>query len=391
MAGKRLTEATIRNAVPRAKAFYLWDPTLAGFGCRVTPKGVRTFVLRYRTEGKDRMMTIGHSPAVSLKDARAKADRVRLDIRDGRDPLAERETRKAAPTFAEAVERYFEEWVPSRQARGLKPGPRTVADYRLYADRTALPALGAKRIADITRQDIEAAVAPRGRTQQRLTLAFISQVIKRCIEWEWLDWTANPMARIERPPQGKRDRALAPAEIAALSAELAQPDESFADAAIRFMILSGFRIGEVERLEWEHIDWQEQAILLPTTKTGRQRRPLNDAAADLLRRVPRVAGRPRVFAVATHTIRRRLEAAAKRAGIEHVRPHDLRATNATRMAASGATLTAIRDALGHADITMAAHYAKRDVSTAKAAQDKAASEMAALMGGDKIVPIRRRS
>ena len=282
--------------------------------------------------------------------------------------------------------------MPARQAKGLRPGPRTVSDYRTYADRTALPALGDKRVSEITRQDIEAAVAPRGRTQQRVTLAFLSQVFKRCEDWEWLDWTANPMARIERPPQGKRDRALAPAEIAALSAELAQPEESFADAAIRFLLLSGFRIGEVDRLEWSHIEWQEQAILLPVSKSGRQRRPLNDAAAALLRRVARVNGQPLVFNGAKlHTIRRRLEAAAKRAGIEHVRPHDLRATNATRMAASGAPLTAIRDALGHADITMAAHYAKRDVSSAKTAQDRAGDEMAALMGGDgKVVSIRKR-
>ena len=86
MAKTKLTEATIRNAAPRAKAFYLWDPTLPGFGVRVTPKGVRTFVLRYLADGKDRMLTVAHSPATKLADARTMADRMRQEIRDGRDP-----------------------------------------------------------------------------------------------------------------------------------------------------------------------------------------------------------------------------------------------------------------------------------------------------------------
>ena len=387
-----LTAAAIAKLEPRAKPYIVFDTQVRPLGVRVSPKGGKAFVARYTADGKDKVATIGDPAAMSLKDARASASAIKVAVDNGeQDPASKaakrREDVAEGKTITAAVERYFAEYVPSRAAKGSPLSPRTVSDYRTYADRTVVPRLGSMLAADVTQDDIEAAVDHLGATQMRLTLAFLSVLFKQAKRWGWT--ARNPVSDIERPPQGKRERALKAREIVALGAALPHPSDCPVSAAISFMLIQGFRVGEVIRLEWGHIDEDEGEISLPETKTGPQTRPLLDEAKRLLADVPRLHQRT-VFPTTEHTIRRRLAAASERAGIDKVVPHDLRSTCATRLAAAGVTLTVIRDVLGHANIAMSARYAKNDVSAAKAGADAGAKEIGLLLRGDgKVTPLRR--
>jgi hypothetical protein len=109
-ASNKLTDPAIRNAKPRDAVYNL--PDGGGLGLEVQPSGAKWWRLRYRFGGKEKMLSLGTHPEVSLKDARERRDNARKDIAAGIDPgakrKAEKETRTAlaANTF-EAVAR---EW-----------------------------------------------------------------------------------------------------------------------------------------------------------------------------------------------------------------------------------------------------------------------------------------
>ena len=103
-----LTEKRIRDAKPGAKLVILWDETVKGLGVRVTPAGVKSFVLSYRAGGRKRLATLGRCAELSLRDARERAGRELADIREGGDPLRRRQDAAEAPTVADLVRRFLE-------------------------------------------------------------------------------------------------------------------------------------------------------------------------------------------------------------------------------------------------------------------------------------------
>jgi hypothetical protein len=67
---KRLTVRSVEELQPRPSRYIAWDPANAGFGVRVSPKGVKSFVYAYRFNGVSRLLTIGSAPPLTLEQAR---------------------------------------------------------------------------------------------------------------------------------------------------------------------------------------------------------------------------------------------------------------------------------------------------------------------------------
>lgn len=81
-----------------------------GLGVRVTPKGKITFQLRYRLQGKFTRLDLGTYPLMSLKEARAEAQRLRAQHEQGHDPRIVRLLEKQAIADTDTVERLFRQW-----------------------------------------------------------------------------------------------------------------------------------------------------------------------------------------------------------------------------------------------------------------------------------------
>ena len=107
-------------AVPpkSAKVTMDGDPKAPGFGVRITPNGVATFVLRYRLNGQERKMALGPYPAMSASQARNVAKAKLQEIFAGRDPLAEKEAARNAPTVGEMLDRFEGEHLPKLRTTG---------------------------------------------------------------------------------------------------------------------------------------------------------------------------------------------------------------------------------------------------------------------------------
>ena len=103
----------------------------------------------------------------------------------------------------------------------------------------------------------------------------------------------NPAAGIKKPPIRKMERFLSEEEIArlarALDAETAASGNPYPAAAIKLLLLTGARRGEIASLQWQNVDFQRKCLRLPDSKTGAKVIYLNEPALDILRSLPRLA------------------------------------------------------------------------------------------------------
>ena len=396
-----LTERRIRDAKPGSKLTFIWDKTVKGLGVRVTPKGSKSFVLSYRVNGSKRIVTLARCEQLSLIDARKRAGRLLVEVRDGVDPLR-REQETATPTVADLVRRFLEQEAPARIKRGrLKERTRTW--YRHLATAHVLPALGKHEVAKVTRGDVEHAVAELSDASRNATLALLSRLFTLAEHWEWRDQRTNPARGVERARQDARDRVLSPSELAALAGALDNigPRAQGSVAAIRFAALTGLRIGEVLAVRWEHVNIEAGRLLLPDTKTGRRQHDLPTPARELLAGTASFnGGSGWVFtndgkAPCTYKrVRGCLDRATKAAGLDNVKLHDLRRTVMTNAAAAGVGTYVLRDLLGHRTTAMADRYVRAVGNPVRDAREQVAGQMAAMMQGTaapEVVPLRGRN
>jgi integrase len=356
-----LSDDLITALAPPSKGNRIkYDKAVAGFGARVTAAGARSFVLNYRAGRHERRITIGSFPDWSTAKARERATALRRRIDVGDDPMAERHQQRVAPTVNDLADRFEAEHLPKKRV-GTQEMYERILRLRIR------PALGKRLVAEVRHADIEnlhhrlAADAPYAANR---TIAVLSKMLALAIKWEMRG--DNPARGIERAPEQKRERFLTPAEIARLSAVLAAHPEKTSANAIRLLLLTGARRGEVLGATWDMFDlgagvWTKPAA---TTKQGRLHRvPLSapalallaemrpDAASEQRFLFPGVPGKP------LQQIKHLWASACRQAGINGVRIHDLRHTYASILASRGLSLPVIGALLGHTQATTTHRYA----------------------------------
>lgn len=104
-----LTERSVKGLQPKQKNIIVYDEEVVGFGVRITSGGTRAFILTYRIEARERRLTIGAWPDWSVTAAREEAKRLKREIDQGRDPMAERDEARESPNVRQLIDRYLEE------------------------------------------------------------------------------------------------------------------------------------------------------------------------------------------------------------------------------------------------------------------------------------------
>ena len=393
-----LTERVVRDAKPGPKPTIIWDRQVKGLGCKVAVSGTKTYILNYYAAGRERRATLARCSKISLKAARERAGAELAAIRAGEtDPLERRREAKEAPTVSDGLDRFFDEFVPTRIATG-RMTESTARKYRNQADNYLRPALGNRRVADVTRFDVENMVKALARTPtlRNRVLAFASRLFRLFEDWEWRPQHSNPVRGIDRAREDARDRILSPSEIGALSDALAKAETAnpASVAAIRFAAVTGLRIGEILAIEWGHVDFESGRLLLPRTKTGRRYHDLPSAALAILADLPQINAwaftTGRDAPIMYRTVRLHFARVAREAGLADVRLHDLRRTVMTTAAAAGVGTHVLRDLLGHKTTVMADRYIRAVGNPVRDAREQVGAAMAAMMDGKRgdVVSIR---
>lgn len=159
-----------------------------------------------------------------------------------------------------------------------------------------------------------------------------------------------------------RERFLSASEAETLMRRLAASGRKEA-RALRLLLLTGARKGEILRARWENISFERRILTVPLAKGGRPRHiVLSDAAIRTLKSIDRSDGSPWVFpgrdpSKPIADIYGYWNKVRKELGLEDVRVHDLRHTFASFVVISGYSLYAAQQLLGHADSRATARYA----------------------------------
>jgi integrase len=399
MADRKLTKRTVDALDEGAIA---WDGRVAGFGIR-RQRDARVYVLKARIGGRQRWFTIGrHGSPWTVEAARTEALRLLVEIKNGGDPASIRAAGRKQPTMKELVERYLEE-----HARPHKKPASVAADERNIRNHV-LPVLGKLNVADVGHGDIERLkravregrtartekLAPRrkvvvtgGPGAANRVLALASKMFGLAELWKWRPEGSNPCRGVRKHAEGKRERFLSTDELKALATALnaAKATESpYVIAAIRLLVLTGARLGEVLQLRWEQIDFERGVARLPDSKTGAKNIYLAAPAAQLLADLPRRERNPFVICGEKPrkplvNIQRPWRRIRKAAGLNDVRLHDLRHSFASVAAVGGASLPLIGGLLGHASPATTARYTHLADDPLRSLNDRVAGRIAAAM------------
>jgi len=258
--------------------------------------------------------------------------------------------------------------------------PRTLEAYTYRLEQHILPRLGERRLDEVSVDDVVKLIRDlrqRGYSgwTVRTMLTPLSRMCSHAVRRGIIP--ANPVGKLdrtERPPVWRREqRVLSTSEIA----RVLEVAPARYRTLLAVAIFTGLRQGELLALRWEDIDLSEQVIHVrsaldrsgrhvePKTRSARRDVVLLPALVDLLE-VHRMESRfpaPNDYVFASrvgtplhwrNVARRALQPALHRAGIEHLRWHDLRHTYASLLVAGGANITWASRQLGHGspDITL---------------------------------------
>ena len=211
---------------------------------------------------------------------------------------------------------------------------------------------------------------------------------------------SNPCRHVKPYKEEKRERFLSPEELARLGEVLADNQDKllFAVAAIRLLLFTGARLGEIRDLKWEYMDWDRAEARLPDSKTGAKTLHLPPPAMQILSELPRVEGNPYVIVGKGEgkqfaKLGKPWTRLRKEAGLEDVRLHDLRHAFASVAASSGMGLPIIGKLLGHTQAQTTQRYAHLASDPVKAAAEKVAGIISDALEGkstDNVVPINGR-
>jgi integrase len=210
----------------------------------------------------------------------------------------------------------------------------------------------------------------------------------------------NPCRRVKRFREIPRERYLSEAELARLGTAMREIEtegrtRSGALAAIRLLILTGARRGEIKNLRWNEVDLEAGLLQLGDSKTGAKVIQLPAAALQILAGIER-GGAVWVFPGKSGARPIELDTSWKRvreqAGLEDVRLHDLRHTYASTGVNGGASLPMIGALLGHTRVETTRRYAHLSNDPLRKASEQIGSKLAAALDGRplaEVVPIER--
>ena len=317
-------------------------------------------------------MTLGRHGAVPTETARRRAMAAISEAKGGGDPAIARDAARRAPTMKQLGKRFLEEYVPDHCK------PSTAYEYGRSVKFFIDPRIGSRKVKDIKRSDIAELHHDLRETpyQANRTLGVLSKMFSQAEVWGWRQDGSNPCLHVKRYKEEKRERFLSAEEFARLGRVL---DETLRDGsetrsavlAIRLLMLTGCRLSEIQKLEWQHVDLEAAELRLPDTKTGGRAVPLAPSAVRLLESLPRDDDNPWVIVgkkPGSHLTDlqhpwRRIRA---RAELDDVRIHDLRHSFASRALALGEGLPMIGKLLGHTQVQTTARYAHLARDTVKA-------------------------
>lgn len=270
-----LTEIEIRNLKPKEKPYKVFDS--GGLYLMVSPKGHKAWNMKYRMDGKEHRIPFGTYPLITLKEARMKRDEARRQIYEGINPAAKQkqEKRLAAFNAANTFRTIAIEWHELNKSK-WKERHAQVLMRRMEIH--LFPVIGDLPIKDIRALEILSALRKvekndtthlAHRLLQACKLVFRFAIITERAESN----PANDLQGALRPHKEKHYPTLKEKELPEFLEALETVDTTVQNKlAIKLLLHTMLRQGELRRSKWENIDWEAKEWHIPAENTK-----MNDA------------------------------------------------------------------------------------------------------------------
>lgn len=438
MSKPKLTRTMVDGLEPRLKPYVQFCGQLPGFGVAVRPTGSKSFIAQYDFGGRNgvtRKVTLGRYPTVTVEQARKEAERIIAKAKLGTDVAAERTKKRGELTVSQLCDEYVEQGCEGKKAS-------TLATDKGRIERHIKPLLGSRRISEVTRGDVATfmrdvangktatdektkkhgrAIVRGGKGAATRTVRLLGGIFSYAIKQGYIE--TNPRHGVKVYADGKGERFLNADELARLGNALTEAETTglpwqvtdgpkskhtplmggeqrevispYAVAAIRLLLFTGCRAGEILNLLWADVDFERGFLNLRDSKTGAKKVWLSAPALQVLADLPR-SGKYVIAGAATDKPRRDLKRPWKRitahADMADLKLHDLRHSFASAGAASGMGLGMVGKLLGHASAQTTQRYAHYADNAAQAAANAIATGIAnAMVKGkinDNVVPLK---
>jgi len=314
MMGK-LTDKAVQAAQPREKQYGISDGD--SLSLIVRPSGAKLWWYRYRFTGKAKTLSIGVYPIVSLKEARDKVFEAKKKLANNIDPSAEKLAVRAA-LVEQQVEQVQDEasrfevvardWF-EKHSKSLKWEENHASKIMGRLENDIFPWLGKRPVAEITPQELLGVIRKiesRGALETaHRALSECGRVFRYAVASGLADRDPSGDLRGALPPYRKDKHFAAvtdPKDVGALLRDI----ESYCGthvvrAAFALSPRVFLRPGELRKLEWEWIDFDEAMITIPPTahKTGKRTQaphlvPLSVQAIQTLKEIQPITGKGRL-------------------------------------------------------------------------------------------------
>ena len=382
-----ITKRFVESLAPSNKDQTYWDSAIKGFGVKITPKGKRAYLFKYRNLAKtQRRSTLGYHGTMTCEQARKMAIEWAYEVSLGKDPAAKKQIQKESPTVSELCDRYM------TQHSELHKKPNSIRVERLQIENQIKPKLGKLRVLSVTQNDIASLHHQLRDTpvQANRVRSTLSKMFNLAEKWGLRPNNSNPVQNIDKYPEKPRERFLSEEEVERLFHVL-QEEEKFGIESIhaiylfRLLLLTGARVSEIRDAKWEWVNFEKKHIRLPDSKTGRRNIQLSPLALETLSNIPHIEGNPYIICGKSAgkplvNARKPWLRIRKKAEIDDVTLHDLRHSYAAASVRAEIPMYYIQKLLGHKQLRTTERYAHLAENPIQEAADLVGKQLEKLNG-----------
>ena len=397
-----LTDAKIKGAKPKAKTYTLNDGD--GLYLEVNLKGQKWWRYRYQMDGRRNRLSLGVYPAVGLKKARIKRDKLKSLIAEGIDPALKRKEDKRRKKGSEAFEAVSREWynknLPGWSGRHAKTTMERM-------EKNVFPFIGTKAITDLGVEDMLGITQRCERRGAVETARRVRQIMSQVFRYAIAGGRAmrDPAADIKDtiPPARKVKHHASitdPKKIKGLLRAIDGFEGTFVvHCALKLAPLVFVRPGELRNAQWHEIDLETSEWRIPEEKMkggSKHIVPLSDQAVEVLTDLYKVTGPggyvfPSVRTPARSMSENTVNVALRRLGYDktEMTAHGFRSTASTLLNEHGWNKDAIERQLAHTpkDKVRASYNYAEHLPERKRMMQAWADYLDSLKAGGKVVPL----
>ena len=385
----KLSDKEVQAAKFTEKQYKLSDGD--GLTLLIRPSGAKLWQLRYRFDGKEKTFSIGKYPLVSLADARKKAFQARQSIHDGIDPLAEKQavtaaSKEQAEQIQQDIRSAFEiiarEWFEKfSKSNDWEENHASKIMGRLEKD--IFPWMGKRPIKEITPAELLAVVRrieARGALETaHRALSECGRVFRYAVASGLAERDPSSDLKGALPPYRKNNHFAAITDIKSVGNLLRDIHGYSGTTVVRCAFALSPRLflrpGELRKLEWTWINWDDGLITIPFTahKTGKKTQaphlvPLSRQAIEILKEIQPLTGCDKYVFIGERDRNRPMSDNAVRSAMrrlgwtgDEMTPHGFRAMASTILDNMGYKQEWIERQLAHDESNKVKAAYKRDL------------------------------